>query len=84
MFALFYGACSFNADLSKWDVSRVTTLRSMFGEASKFNGDLSTWQFPLVRDMGKMFNSEYNSCNNYLHPLSWTAAMSFNSDISNW
>jgi surface protein len=31
---------SFNGDISKWNVSNVTTMKRMF-EESKFNGDIS-------------------------------------------
>ena len=34
---------AFNGDLSAWDVSSVTTMRSMFYQASTFNQDLSSW-----------------------------------------
>ncbi|ENL7070958.1 BspA family leucine-rich repeat surface protein, partial [Campylobacter coli] len=30
-------------DLSKWDVSKVTNMDSMFKGCENFNGDLSKW-----------------------------------------
>ena len=42
-------------DLSKWDVSKVTDMHSMFGSASSFNGDLSRWDVSRVTNMNKMF-----------------------------
>ena len=40
---MFHNAGSFNGDLSKWDVSKVTNMDSMFNLAMAFNGDVSTW-----------------------------------------
>merc|ERR1712032_338731 len=37
---MFDGAHSFNQDLSKWDVSRVTDMQQMFTEASAFQQTL--------------------------------------------
>ena len=56
MFSTFAYASSFNSDLSKWDVSRVTDMMEMFQEASSFNGDLSKWDVSRVADMGGMFS----------------------------
>jgi surface protein len=49
---MFYGASSFNQDLNKWDVSRVSYFQGesagawiygMFEGASSFNQELNTW-----------------------------------------
>ena len=55
MYDTFYGASSFNGDLSKWDVSSVTDMGYMFDEASEFNGDLSKWNTSSVEDFGYPF-----------------------------
>ena len=34
---------SFNADISGWDVSKVTTFEEMFWGSTAFNQDLSGW-----------------------------------------
>ncbi|WP_141080657.1 BspA family leucine-rich repeat surface protein, partial [Campylobacter jejuni] len=34
---------NFNSDLSKWDVSNVENMSSMFEGCKNFNGDLSKW-----------------------------------------
>ena len=65
---MFYNAYSFDADLSKWGVSRVINMRSMFGGARAFNADISKWDVSKVTDMQWMFSS----------------AVAFNQDIANW
>ena len=45
----------FNADISKWDVSRVTNMNAMFQKAPSFNGDLSYWDVSSVTIMNQMF-----------------------------
>merc|ERR1712032_1487605 len=52
---VFSGASAFNQDLSKWDVSAVTSMWNMFSGASAFNQDLSKWDVSAVADMEGMF-----------------------------
>ena len=47
---------SFNADISRWDVSRVTTMHEMFMGAKSFNADISKWDVSRVTDMTRMFS----------------------------
>ena len=68
MGSIFSGASAFNQELSKWDVSAVTDMRSMFSGASSFNQDLSKWDVSAVTDMENMF----------------TYATDFNQDLSKW
>ena len=67
---LFKGASkrTINADLSKWDVSAVTTTEAMFEDANAFNSDLSKWKTGKVTNMFEMFHGAYK----------------FNSDVSEW
>ena len=65
---MFWDAASFNGDISKWDVSRVTDMYGMFWDAASFTGDLSKWDMSKVRDMFSMFRG----------------ATSFSSDLSKW
>ena len=46
---------SFNADISRWDVSKVTTMYEMFKGATSFNADISKWDVSRVTDMRRMF-----------------------------
>ena len=59
----------FNGDISKWNVSNVKNMNSMFWGSSFTgkNGDISKWDVSKVKDMYCMF---YYS--------------NFNGDISNW
>ena len=52
---MFTGATSFNGDLSRWDVGRVTYMNSMFYGATSFNGDLSSWDVGQVTRMHEIF-----------------------------
>ena len=58
----------FTADLSKWNVERVTTLEAAFHTTEKFNSDLSKWNVAKVTGMRRTFYR----------------ALAFNSDLSKW
>ena len=45
-----------NGDISKWDVSNVKSMISMFRN-SEFNGDISQWNVSKVKDMFIMFSN---------------------------
>ncbi|TXD49049.1 BspA family leucine-rich repeat surface protein [Polaribacter sp. IC073] len=68
MTSMFWGATTFNADLSSWDVSTVTDMAQMFRLAPAFNGDISSWNVSKVTSMFAMFDK----------------ATVFNRDISSW
>ena len=90
---MFYGASSFNGNLSSWDVSNVTYMEYMFYGASSFNGNLSSWDVSNVIDMNNMF-ADASSFNGNLS--SWNVsrvtnmnymffeASSFNANLSSW
>ena len=44
-----------NFDVSKWDVSNVTNMSSMFYYCKNFDCDLSNWDVSNVKDMKYMF-----------------------------
>merc|ERR1719331_554399 len=56
MASMFYAAQSFNGDISKWDVSKVTRMEMMFQYAISFEGDISKWDVSSVTNMGGMFH----------------------------
>ncbi|NME72294.1 BspA family leucine-rich repeat surface protein [Flammeovirga aprica] len=68
MESAFYGATSFDGDISDWDVSSIVNMRTLFCDAESFNGDISNWNVSAVESMRSMF---YN-------------ASSFNKDLNNW
>ena len=51
---MFRTAIAFAGDISKWDVSSVTSMKSMFWGALSFNGDISKWDVSSVKDMDGM------------------------------
>ena len=55
MHGVFWGAKSFNGDLSAWNVGNVINMNAMFGVAESFNGDLRAWNVSRVTDMSRMF-----------------------------
>lgn len=57
-----------NPDITKWDVSKVEDMGSMFWKCEKFNQDLSGWNVSNVESMESMFYK----CKN------------FNQDLSSW
>jgi len=55
-----FSRSNFNGDISKWDVSNVTNMVSMF-EKSEFTGNISKWDVSNVKDMKFMFyGSKFN------------------------
>ena len=58
----------FNGDISKWNVSNVTDMSSMFRNSQTFNQDIASWDVSNVTDMQFMFSQ----------------ATAFNQDIGSW
>ena len=65
---MFSGATSFNGDLSKWDVSSVTTMYGMFWGAASFNCDISKWDVSRVTKMDYMFQGAASFKTNLCEP----------------
>ena len=51
-------AREFNYDLSKWDTSRVTSMRGTFSFAQGFNQPIGKWRTSSVTDMDEMFSGK--------------------------
>ena len=89
--------CSFNQDISNWDVSGAITMSGMFNDNTSFNQDLSLWVVTGVTNMSYMFygatsfdNNGNDNINNWL-TLSlqntqsmFQGATSFNRQIGGW
>ena len=93
MSKMFWGASSFNGNISSWDTSSVQNMNTMFADASSFNQTLNGWNVSSVTDMGSMFHSasSFNQALNGWNVSSVTRmngmfnlASSFNQDISDW
>ena len=88
-----YGFGNFNGDISKWDVSNVKTMKSMF-EKSYFNQPINDWNVSSVENMSFMFlwTKEFNqpldkwNVSNVKHMTGMFqgARIPFNQDISMW
>ena len=63
-----FAQTSFNADISNWDVSNVTSFSRCFQGCANFNQDISSWDMSSATDASFMF---YN-------------ATSFNQPIGSW
>ena len=81
-------ATSFNADVSKWDVSKVMNLQSTFGHAEVFKADVSKWEVSRVTRMSHCKSCFLLSLMHFTltHPLSavFSSTNAFNSDVSKW
>ena len=87
---LFHNFDIFNGDISKWDVSNVKSMLSMFYHSS-FNGDISKWDVSNVEDMRFMFSqSVFNKdisdwdVHNVKSMNGMFEYSKFNKDISKW
>jgi len=71
---MFHNAESFDDDASKWDVSHVTHMTSMFNGTTSLDIDASTWKVPHVIVMEYMFYgttsfSTVTACSPYLEHI---------------
>lgn len=65
------GIGSLNKNLNSWDVSKVTTMDSMFFNQPVFNGNIGSWNVGNVTNMYAMFQAK-------------STGSVFNQNISNW
>ena len=75
---MFYKKTTFNEDISKWDVSNVLEMTSIFNNAFAFNADISEWKVNKVAGCYKMFFMAQNSGGASI------LTSKFNSDLSKW
>jgi hypothetical protein len=82
MALLFNQKPTFNADIGKWNVARVTTLYQTFNNATVFNRDIGKWNVASVttlyqtffdaaafnRDIGKWNTARVASMPSNIHP----------------
>ena len=82
----------FNEDISAWDTSNVTTMRSMFQSQTSFNQDIGSWDVSSVTDIYAMFfgatpfNQDIGTwdVSSVTDMEAMFAATSFNQDIGSW
>ena len=55
-YGLFENLDPYNIDISKWDVSHIKDMQSMFKGCENLNCDLSNWDVSNVKWMTNMFN----------------------------
>jgi surface protein len=55
MSSMFFGAVSFNQDVSTWNTSKVTTMQNMFRGAATFNQAIGAWNTGAVTNFAAMF-----------------------------
>ncbi|CAL6427862.1 unnamed protein product [Bathycoccus prasinos] len=89
----FGGRSTFNADISKWNTEKVTTMRYMFYKASAFDQDIGNWNTGKVTTMRNMFrsasafNQDIGGWNTAqvtdMHDM-FSVASAFNQEISSW
>ena len=91
-------AKNFNSDISKWDVSKVTSMVQTFSRAVEFNGDLSRWVTSkvtnflgmfygcsaFVADLSKWNTSQVTNMASMFFVASSPPYSKFNADLSKW
>ena len=88
-----FSSSNFNGDISKWDVSNVTTMKDMFFKAKAFNQDIGDWKVSKVTNMSTMFAistafnqdiGKWDVSNVTNMSYMFYTATSFNQNIGNW
>jgi surface protein len=84
---------TFNADISRWNTGKVTSMRSTFNRASAFNQDIGSWNTAQVTTMQGMFHvasvfnqdiGDWNTAQVTRMTYMFHTASAFNQDIGSW
>ncbi|NER11864.1 BspA family leucine-rich repeat surface protein [Leptobacterium flavescens] len=79
--------------MEEWDMSSVTDMNGMFGDATNFNQNIRNWDVSNVRSMRSMFHQALNFNGNIENwnvsnvtdmAYMFNRASAFNRDIGNW
>ena len=81
MRSVFYGAISFNQNISGWDTSSLLDIAYMFNGASLFNQDISGFNISTVTSMDNIFDNSGLSTTNYNNILNYWASLSVTSGL---
>lgn len=89
-----YTLSGFCGDVSRWNVSNVKEMNSMFFNCKHFNCDLSHWDVSQVEDMGFMFGGctsfkgdglkNWNVSNAFTMCNMFSQCKNLECDLSNW
>ncbi|WP_318345074.1 BspA family leucine-rich repeat surface protein [Flagellimonas baculiformis] len=76
---MFYGATSFNGDISGWDTSNVADMTHVFSGATAFDQNLGNWDISNVTNMNNMLDNSGMSVTNLRDTLvGWNAFVTEN------
>ena len=92
------GFCStgdkFSEDISRWDVTNVRNMESMFEGCEKYNGNLSSWNVARVKNFKNMFTDAKNFSGHTIGRWdvsqsttfegTFKRALNFEGDLGNW
>ena len=82
-----------NSTIGEWNLSNVTTMRSLFEQATSFNRYIGDWDVSKVTNIAAMFQkaltfnqdiSKWDVSNVENMSVTFASANSFNHNISNW
>ena len=65
---VFENADTFNQDISRWDISKMTDISNMFENTTAFNQDIGNWDTSKVIKMRRTFRG----------------STTFNQDLTRW
>ena len=78
---MFYGAASFNQDLSEWDTGELVSAYRMFQDAMAFDQDLGGWNVSKLSIGADMFSGTKLSQEDYEKLLIGWSEQALKSDV---